>query len=1270
MSNLRRIMMCVAMTVTLLACVVPAWAAYPVLVDLGTVAGATGSGARNVDPTGAMVAGGNYGIAGGYQTGVYTVATAQWTTLPPGTGYGNYISSAGSAGCMNAAGDVVGYSRDAVGTREATLWTAAGGYSPALLGFLDVSHTISTATAINDSGVIVGDSDSLPFVYEGGVMTNLPLRTDSTQTFMRDINNAGLALGHDETGHILVYEKLGNPATWQITHQLPGTNSVVISEAGNMILVENWWNSSSCTPVMWTYDAGNDVWVARALPKLAGGYHRPYDLNAAGDVVGSYRTDVSDEPTARATYYRHASGVIYDLTDLLDPADSAVYTLRYAYGINNQNEICGTLREEATGAERGFLLNLNPAELPGPPAPGTPGSYADPDPFFDHGAAELDPGMDPVYTTITQQQWFLTSYDLFGYNPRYPPGPPFRAPDGKIRLFYGDKTIFVNAVGRWSTRNITDGMLQNHPEADAEPISRLDPYAVSDVDGDVYLIVQARFSGDLRYGLLHSTDNMDTWTFYESPTKVERLEHGDGHNDRAGPPPMVEGRGAEVNLVTTTKKPDGTLNPLEMRVLQQVVPPVATKGRGWLTPAHSGCGNVSITYNGKTHVVWMSIQPFEFHQADAEALSTANVGNYRPYANRPEMWDLTALAPCYVRTYDCSTGAVSAPALLGFTRRDNHNAPVITVDSNGYLHVVIGAHGDNFLYVRSTAPNDSANWLYVYDQYKPIGFVHPVNGYGLYTYTGLACDSSNTLHLSARHTNTGGYYQLVYLTKPSGTDVWPSTHHTLVSPFRVGYQAYRERLTLDLGDRLYINYWHFPAHLNAEQQTHYEEKWGSGAIKDEDPELIISTDLGANWKLALTEEINAPVTPELVVAPDSHEVTSSAGQTAFAVSNDGLAQLHWTAQVSSGQTWLSISDGTAGTDAGTITADYTVNATGLSRQGTITVIANGAIGSPEVVTVTQLPEPALWFEDTFESDSPAVQWETTGDYKYMSSSTHGIGTLSPLGGGYKVGLASPGDQLYKHPTCGSHFTGIAHGLWTAYCSYALLADPTNSKTGEEQARFDIKLLTVGNDSGITFYLGELSTPYSALTGTVSDMRAYGMIQFTNGSANKANIQLFDTLFPDAVDIDWNQTYQVIADFDVSSDTATLSVTDGTNVLVTQPGTVSTQMGASTMSAVNGWVCATTSGSGLGLDNFIFESAPTDMCGDVNHPYPIGDLDHDCDVDLRDVSIFSDHWLAAPCSAPNSCDGVDLDQSGTVDLGDFTDFAATWLDCTAPNLSCD
>jgi len=40
------------------------------------------------------------------------------------------------------------------------------------------------------------------------------------------------------------------------------------------------------------------------------------------------------------------------------------------------------------------------------------------------------------------------------------------------------------------------------------------------------------------------------------------------------------------------------------------------------------------------------------------------------------------------------------------------------------------------------------------------------------------------------------------------------------------------------------------------------------------------------------------------------------------------------------------------------------------------------------------------------------------------------------------------------------------------------------------------------------------------------------------------------------------------------------------------------------------------------------------CGDLNHPYPVGDVNHNCYVDLFDLGIFALHWLE--CTHP-ACD---------------------------------
>jgi glucose/arabinose dehydrogenase len=56
----------------------------------------------------------------------------------------------------------------------------------------------------------------------------------------------------------------------------------------------------------------------------------------------------------------------------------------------------------------------------------------------------------------------------------------------------------------------------------------------------------------------------------------------------------------------------------------------------------------------------------------------------------------------------------------------------------------------------------------------------------------------------------------------------------------------------------------------------------------------------------------------------------------------------------------------------------------------------------------------------------------------------------------------------------------------------------------------------------------------------------------------------------------------------------------------------------------------------------------------------GDLDHNCEVDLRDFSHLSQFWHA-DCNMPDWCVGRDLNNSGHVDFNDVRVFADNWLE---------
>ena len=95
-------------------------------------------------------------------------------------------------------------------------------------------------------------------------------------------------------------------------------------------------------------------------------------------------------------------------------------------------------------------------------------------------------------------------------------------------------------------------------------------------------------------------------------------------------------------------------------------------------------------------------------------------------------------------------------------------------------------------------------------------------------------------------------------------------------------------------------------------------------------------------------------TPILSVSPlNPATQPATAGSINLSVNNTGSGTMSYSASVTSGSSWLSITSGGSGGNSGTIVTSYTANNTGVQRSGTIQVTASGASGSPATVTVTQ-----------------------------------------------------------------------------------------------------------------------------------------------------------------------------------------------------------------------------------------------------------------------------------------------------------------------------
>lgn len=173
--------------------------------------------------------------------------------------------------------------------------------------------------------------------------------------------------------------------------------------------------------------------------------------------------------------------------------------------------------------------------------------------------------------------------------------------------------------------------------------------------------------------------------------------------------------------------------------------------------------NKVISYQGKTHVAWLDTPDEGF---------------------RVKM-----------RTLDQASGEWSEEVTIG-EAIDNHGGPALTIDHEGYLHIVYFSHHHPFRYHRSVRPNDASEW-------------GPMEQFGTdLTYPTLICAKDGTLILSARRSHEEEPWELEVWKKPPGAE-W-ARHSTILKSDRNGYSQYatsmvwgHDHKTLYLGFRIY-----------------------------------------------------------------------------------------------------------------------------------------------------------------------------------------------------------------------------------------------------------------------------------------------------------------------------------------------------------------------------------------------------------------------------------------------------------------------------------
>jgi hypothetical protein len=221
-------------------------------------------------------------------------------------------------------------------------------------------------------------------------------------------------------------------------------------------------------------------------------------------------------------------------------------------------------------------------------------------------------------------------------------------------------------------------------------------------------------------------------------------------------------------------------------------------------------------------------------------------------------------------------------------------------------------------------------------------------------------------------------------------------------------------------------------------------EWKTTALAQSDIVLVAVADEGniitESNKSNNTSQLTIKGDPVLSVAPTVSYPAKEAGTTTFGVSNTGTGTMAWTAAVTSGSSWLSISSGTSGTNTGTITCAYTANTSGAARSGTIRVTAENAAGSPLDVTVTQSAAtitPVIsgsvktgtgsgisGVAIVFSNSGGTATTDASGNYSVTVPNNYS-GTATPYKSGYTF---TPTSRTYANVTAnqtGQNFTGAA-----------------------------------------------------------------------------------------------------------------------------------------------------------------------------------------------------------------------------------------------------
>lgn len=306
---------------------------------------------------------------------------------------------------------------------------------------------------------------------------------------------------------------------------------------------------------------------------------------------------------------------------------------------------------------------------------------------------------------------------------------------------------------------------------------------------------------------------MQTWKKYwlgSGDKFCTRFEHIEGNNTASmNNPPLILAHAQTASgvyqgpgtLIIPTKTADGGLEFAEVKYANSCIN----------TAAHTGDGNFVIRSGDTAYVVYGIYKYADYVAAQGDNLEETIPGNHgitKSYVNSAGTTKkYSDGVPTFVRSINLTDKTLSDPVFLGFggTSDDDHNWPGISMDSDGYIHVIMNGHHDPIAYVKSEKANDISSWKDI----DYIGYSSKDGESEMHSYGAMLIDSGNTIYIMTRDASRGYRFDTSVIRKEDKTisvfESWKTVNILQrKNPF---YEVARQRISYDpTTNELYVHY--------------------------------------------------------------------------------------------------------------------------------------------------------------------------------------------------------------------------------------------------------------------------------------------------------------------------------------------------------------------------------------------------------------------------------------------------------------------------------